>query len=363
MKRLRLGLLLMATALVVPSAVMAQDAGSRQGWYASLGAGLNILRDSDIDGGPFQSKAEFNNGFAGRAAAGYSFGSIRVEGEYSYRRNGVDSLSNPAGSGDGHVSSNALMANAYYDFLNSSNWTPYLGVGIGAARVNWSDVRGPGPVLFDGSNYQFAYQGIAGVSYAFNPNWSVEADYRYFATLDPRIDSTKQSVPATGSASTEYGNHTIMVGFTYHFGAPAPKAMPVAQPAPPPPPPPAAPPPPPAPKAAAPEPSVYIVFFAFDKADINPVAAQVLDRAIADFNKSGSVKFDVQGHADRSGSEQYNEKLSQRRAVAVAKYLTSHGVKASEISSEWFGETHPRVPTADGERNDQNRRAEIFLKK
>ena len=47
----------------------------------------------------------------------------------------------------------------------------------------------------------------------------------------------------------------------------------------------------------------------------------------------------------------------------VAFYLLAHGVKASEIQTEWFGKTHPRVPTQDGVRNQENRRAEIYLKK
>ena len=60
---------------------------------------------------------------------------------------------------------------------------------------------------------------------------------------------------------------------------------------------------------------------------------------------------------------QYNQRLSQRRAQSVASYLRSKGVGQNAIQTAAFGETRPRVPTADGVRNEENRRAELFLRK
>jgi OOP family OmpA-OmpF porin len=116
-------------------------------------------------------------------------------------------------------------------------------------------------------------------------------------------------------------------------------------------------------KAAEVMPEVYLVFFAFDKSDISPVAAQVLDRVVDDFHRTGSTRLDTQGYTDLSGSVEYNQKLSERRAEAVKRYLLAHGVQESQIQTEWFGKTHPRVATPDGVRNQENRRAEIYLKK
>ena len=115
--------------------------------------------------------------------------------------------------------------------------------------------------------------------------------------------------------------------------------------------------------AAAALPESYLVFFAFDQSDISPVSAQVLDKVVGDFQRTGAAQVDVQGYTDLSGPADYNLKLSQRRADAVKRYLLAHGVKTSEIRTEWFGETRPRVPTADGARNQENRRAEIYIKK
>ena len=345
----RIGLALAGIVLLAPSVAFADDmmdaAGARQGWYTSLGGGLNVLRDSDIKGGGFETKGEFDNGFVVNGALGYQWGHLRAEGELGYRRNSLDKFST-LGSGDGHATSFDLMANGYYDFLPYSKLDPYIGVGVGVARVNYTNLAGAGTgVVLDDSDTQFAYQGIVGVRYLVAPQWDLGAEYRYFATLDPHVTTTAATAPPSANVAAPYGNHSFMLGLTYHFAAAAP----------PPPPPPAA------PVQAAP--NVYLVFFEFDKSNISAVSAQVLDRAIADFHKNGSVKFLVQGYTDLSGSVDYNMKLSERRADAVKAYLLGHGVTAEQITTEWFGKSNPRVPTADGVRNQENRRAEIYLKK
>jgi OOP family OmpA-OmpF porin len=109
--------------------------------------------------------------------------------------------------------------------------------------------------------------------------------------------------------------------------------------------------------------NVYLVFFAFDRAEINPLAARVLDKVIADFQRTGSTQIDVRGHADLTGSAAYNLKLSERRALAVKDYLVTKGVKGGALRIEWFGKAQPRVPTPAGVRSDENRRTEIVLKK
>jgi outer membrane protein OmpA-like peptidoglycan-associated protein len=103
----------------------------------------------------------------------------------------------------------------------------------------------------------------------------------------------------------------------------------------------------------------YIVFFDWDKSDITPEAATILDSAVTAYANCGTVPIMLAGHTDRSGSTQYNMGLSQRRNASVTEYLTSHGISGSAITSQAFGETMPRVPTADGVRELQNRRVEI----
>jgi outer membrane protein OmpA-like peptidoglycan-associated protein len=89
----------------------------------------------------------------------------------------------------------------------------------------------------------------------------------------------------------------------------------------------------------------------------------VLDRAIADYRATGMTNVRIEGNADRSGADAYNQRLSQRRADAVAAYLRQKGIAQGSIQTVANGENKPRVPTADGVRNDENRNAQIFLRK
>lgn len=105
----------------------------------------------------------------------------------------------------------------------------------------------------------------------------------------------------------------------------------------------------------------YVVFFAWDAAEITPVAAQVLDQVAADYKKGRVARVYVAGYADRSGTEAYNLRLSERRARRVAAELAARGVLQEQVKVEWFGEARPRVPTADGVREAQNRRVEVLF--
>ena len=103
----------------------------------------------------------------------------------------------------------------------------------------------------------------------------------------------------------------------------------------------------------------YIVFFDWDKSDITPEAASILDSAVTAYANCANVPIMLAGYTDRSGTERYNMGLSARRNTSVRGYLTSKGIPDDRITSQAFGEANPRVPTADGVRELQNRRVEI----
>ncbi len=124
-------------------------------------------------------------------------------------------------------------------------------------------------------------------------------------------------------------------------------------------------PPAPPPIPAAPPPAEakrsFQVFFDFDKSDITAAAAKVI-QAAADAVKAGHVvQITVTGHTDTVGSAAYNQGLSERRAASVKQGLVADGVSAGEITTLGVGKTGLLVPTADGVREPQNRRAEIVL--
>lgn len=121
---------------------------------------------------------------------------------------------------------------------------------------------------------------------------------------------------------------------------PAPAPAPAAQPAPPPPAPVAKPQPPKKPAVVN---LASTELFDFDRAVLKPEARAKLDgEIIAKMRDLGGVRYIiVNGHADRLGTAQYNQKLSERRAEAVRAYLVSKGVDTSKVETLGFGKTLP----------------------
>lgn len=128
-------------------------------------------------------------------------------------------------------------------------------------------------------------------------------------------------------------------------------------PAPPPPPP-----PPPPPAQACPTQNPGMIFFDWDSADLPADARQTVEFVSTNAVRCNWRAITVTGHADKSGANDYNLGLSQRRAQAVAGLLASSGVPSSSITTAARGEDQPRVPTADGVREPQNRRVEITVR-
>ena len=106
--------------------------------------------------------------------------------------------------------------------------------------------------------------------------------------------------------------------------------------------------PPPAPKPEAPKPPAVVnlsatQLFDFDKSTLRADAREVLDREVlAKLQGLKDIRYvNVNGHADRIGSAQYNQRLSERRAEAVRDYLVAKGADAPKIETFGFGKTMP----------------------
>lgn len=102
--------------------------------------------------------------------------------------------------------------------------------------------------------------------------------------------------------------------------------------------------------------------FDFNKATLKPEGKAKLDEAVALMAKHPDLKVSVEGHTDSIGSDAYNLKLSQRRAEAVADYLTSKGVAASRLSTKGFGKANPVADNKTEEGRAKNRRVEIIAR-
>jgi OOP family OmpA-OmpF porin len=127
-------------------------------------------------------------------------------------------------------------------------------------------------------------------------------------------------------------------------------------PAPPPPPPP---PPPPEPQAVCSVKLPIVFYFAFDVDTPPAEAAPIVQKTVESLQSCGWTSIKVTGHADRSGTDAYNQKLSERRAQNVAALLTGAGAPQQMVSVEARGESSPAVPTEDGVREPLNRRVEV----
>ena len=123
---------------------------------------------------------------------------------------------------------------------------------------------------------------------------------------------------------------------------------------------------PPAPVATRPaicdDRTPVLVFFEFDSAVPPESARSALEAITQNANTCRWQGIAVAGHTDLAGSDDYNIGLSRQRADAIANVLTSSGIAASSLEISAVGEAMPRVPTADGVRNPQNRRVEITTK-
>jgi len=178
-------------------------------WYVGINGGAVWLMDSDIKNGQ-SGKAEFDLGFGVGGDVGYDFGPVRLEGEIEYRLNdydkaGLDSVGTSTSGGS--YKSLALMVNGYYDFENSSSFTPFLMVGIGGTNVDTDSLTSGGLNIPSDSSWQFAYQVGAGVGWEFANSWILDLSYRFFGTTDPEF----------GSAKMQYLSHNVLVGIRYSF--------------------------------------------------------------------------------------------------------------------------------------------------
>jgi outer membrane protein OmpA-like peptidoglycan-associated protein len=317
-------ILLAASLFALPATLHAQPI---TGVYVGAGVGVNQLLDMDVKGVP-GAKVTSDVGLAALGSVGYGFGNgLRIELEGNYRNQ--HARSKPAGA-SGTAESYGAMANVLYDF-DMGGVSPYVGAGVG---VQWMHLQGGGT-----SDPAAAAQGIVGVAIPVGmPGLAVTAEARVLGWFDDaRFNGGKLEHPINVSG---------LVGLRYAFGvAPAPVEAPA---------------PVPAPKAE--EARTFLVFFDWDKSDLTARARQIIADAAGASQRLAVTRIEVSGHADHTGTAQYNQALSMRRAQTVAAELVRLGVQQQAISISAYGFSRPLVPTAAGVREPQNRRVEIVLK-
>lgn len=193
-----------ALALLLTSP--AYSAETPVGPYVSGNLGLAMPSDSDATdpGAPgLTLNTSYDTGWTLGAALGYNFGNTRIEGEVAYQKADEDKVSFAGVTWDSTADISALsfLVNGYYDFTNSSAFTPYLSAGLGFAKIKWADDG------YSADDTVFAYQVGAGVGYALSKNVTLDAKYRYLATSDAKFDTTE----------TEFASHNLLFGVRVNF--------------------------------------------------------------------------------------------------------------------------------------------------
>lgn len=226
-------LLTTSVVVLVGGVGLAAVPSAKAQWYISANAGGNILSDADTTdsftvmgvGVTGKGDTEFDNGFGLTGAVGYSSGNFRVEAEFSYRKNDLDKLTinSVAVAGvlftglgtfdlDGDTTALGFMANGWYDFYTGTRWVPFVGAGLGVARLNIDIESIAGiPTIYDESDTVLAYQAGVGLGYKVTPKTIVSLSYRFFGTADPEFDDGFDKV------DSEYSNHSLLIGVLARF--------------------------------------------------------------------------------------------------------------------------------------------------
>jgi outer membrane protein OmpA-like peptidoglycan-associated protein len=101
------------------------------------------------------------------------------------------------------------------------------------------------------------------------------------------------------------------------------------------------------------------VLFDFDKSNLRPEADAILQPVLEMLQRDPSLSVDIEGHADWMGSDEYNIRLSQRRAQAVVDWLVAHGIARERLNAVGKGEREPIASNETAEGRQLNRRVEV----
>jgi len=353
MKYPKLVLALAAAGLMSASATLSADDWIFQPWHVTAQAGSYY---TDSDRNTRDNDVWWSVGF------GRFFGehlSLDLEyDEFTGTYRDFDVMYPGATYDDWKLSNIGLMGR--YHFFDG-NFRPYLAGGVGALSHRKIGDEGTGLSMSAG----------AGVAMRFAEHWTGRVQYLLRRDFDGAKNPYKES----------FNDSILSVGLSYDFGGKAPPPAPRSEPPPPPP-------PPPNPdldgdgvlnehdKCPDTRPGAVVdldgceveavielqgVHFDFDKSTLRPEAKVILDEAAALLNKHERVVVEVAGHTDSTGSDAYNQGLSERRANAVRDYLVEKGVRASRLTAKGYGESMPVASNDTKEGRAENRRVELIV--
>ena len=216
MKRTCQILIALCLPLVLCGPVRAQHSGP----YVGAFVGGNALLDAKASDSQGSFGLEFDPALLGGAVAGWDFapgnpvGEGRIELEYTRRSNPLNQVKFAEGDfkGEGDLKVDSLLVNFIGFVRNKSPWSPYGVVGIGAARMEASDMKVTGGAFASGTSNVFAYQLGAGVDFALTNYLSLDLGYRFFSSVRPKFTEANGQ-----ELKIDYYSHSAVFGMRYGF--------------------------------------------------------------------------------------------------------------------------------------------------
>lgn len=103
------------------------------------------------------------------------------------------------------------------------------------------------------------------------------------------------------------------------------------------------------------------ILFQVGKSNLSAPAKENLDKLVTILNTYPDTNIEIQGHTDNSGSESFNQKLSEKRAMEVSTYLAEKQIVNNRIATKGFGELSPKYDNTTKDGQAQNRRVEFII--
>lgn len=209
-------LIALSLPLIVCGPVWAEHTGP----YAGAFIGGNLVPNATATDNLGNFTLRYNPALQGSFVLGWDLkrnsplGEGRIELEYSRRSNQLDQVEFVDGRapGGGNLTADSLLLNCIGIIRSEIRWSPYLLAGIGAARIDASDLRVTGQPLGTDAATVFAYQIGGGVDYALTDSLSLDLGYRFFGTTPPKF-----SEPNGQRFETDYFSHSVVLGLRVGF--------------------------------------------------------------------------------------------------------------------------------------------------
>ena len=193
---------------------------AHQGIYLGAFYGVTLLPETEARDALGTFNLDFEPGQVAAFSLGYDLkpnglvGDGRMELEYARRSNALEEVDLLEGKvdGDGDLRAESLLLNTWGVYRGFRGWAPYLGAGIGAARITADDLEVSGQPLADDDKVVVAYQLGIGVDFPLTQSLILDLGYRFFGTARPEFTA------ADGSKfKTRYLSHSALLGLRFGF--------------------------------------------------------------------------------------------------------------------------------------------------